>query len=986
MTLQKAETAYLRDDYVRASGIAKSLLERDLPLLNRVKVLELQILLQTSRLNYRRALEIGQRALALLGEHLPLSPKAPRLLTALMSTRLLLRGHDDKSLLRLPDMTDPEKLATIRILGLLSAPAYFTELYLLPLIGLRIVNHTIRHGNAPHSPYGYVIYGMLHCAVLGDPVKGRAYGELARASVSRLGASETDCRVCMVHGGFIQHWTAPLADSLPVFEEGWEKAVAAGDLEYHGYARYGYASYALMAGMPLNRVADVLDRHLEAVTEHPHEKTQRIMIMARASVARMRGRAPDPDLTFDAEASQALWADQRDATSLAYFHKYAMLEALMSGDYEEVLRQADAITQNLNGILSMAYEGFYQFYEGLAALELARTAPTAERLALRRKARKLTRRLNAWARHAPRTFAQRARLLEAELAATKGSSDAAIRAFEEAIVAARESGALHDLGLFHERAAGFYAARGATSAASAFLTEAQSAYMAWGGLGWAEALQQKFPDAAPLRPLISRAPTGEISHESSSSSGSQIVDSATLISAAAALANKTSLREVVSEVVRAIVVNAGADRGVLLLADGDDLRTVADAQGANVALLDPDAGASFDGFARSIVNYVHRSESQLVLDDAVMDPSFGTDPHVQETRPSSVLCVPLMAKGDVTGIVYLENTRVRGMFTPDRCRTVSVLGAQAAVSVQNARLFDDLRTALDRQVELTDAHARFVPHSFLQTLNRPSIDQIRLGDHVQAEASILFSDIRGFTALVETMEPKEAIEFINAYLSRMEPAVQEGGGFVDSYVGDAVMAVFDRGPEAAITAGLAMIRGLRAWTRANQGEAPIRIGIGIASGEIMFGTIGAANRIKCGVIGSTVNLASRIEGLTKRYGLGLLISQGAFRTLPDPNRFLIRDVDLVTVVGRQAPVRLMEVFDADPRPLREQKARTQKDVYWGLRLYRNGAVDQALEIFEQCRVIAPDDPLIPILLERARRAAERGSDPEWDGIEHIDQK
>ncbi|MEM9140783.1 MAG: adenylate/guanylate cyclase domain-containing protein, partial [Pseudomonadota bacterium] len=291
------------------------------------------------------------------------------------------------------------------------------------------------------------------------------------------------------------------------------------------------------------------------------------------------------------------------------------------------------------------------------------------------------------------------------------------------------------------------------------------------------------------------------------------------------------------------------------------------------------------------------------------------------------------------------------------------------------------RSALRRQVELTSAHARFVPRSFLQVLDRPSIDQIELGDHVLSEASILFSDIRGFTAMVEDMGPAEAIEFINAYLSRMEPAVQEGGGFVDSYIGDAVMAVFDRGPEPAITAALAMTRGLRAWTRANDTGRPIRIGIGIATGEIMFGTIGAANRMKCGVIGSTVNLASRIEEMTKRYGLGLLITQGTYRALPDPARFQIREVDLVSVVGREAPVRLFEVFDADPKNLREQKRRTAASVSRGLRLYRQGAVDQALELFEQCALIAPDDPLIPIMVGRCRRTHDLARDPAWDGVD-----
>ena len=440
---------------------------------------------------------------------------------------------------------------------------------------------------------------------------------------------------------------------------------------------------------------------------------------------------------------------------------------------------------------------------------------------------------------------------------------------------------------------------------------------------------------------------------------------------------------------RAMVVNAGADRGLLLLKADGRLKVVAEAgQDGSVSLLPDMPMEAYHGVPAGLVNYVQRSGNRVVLDDARVDPGFSDDPYFRKGGSCSVLCVPLLAKGEVTGVAFLENSRLRGAFTPDRCETIAVLGAQAAVSVENAHLFDELRGALERQVELTSAHARFVPHSFLEMMNRPSIADVKLGDHVQAEASILFSDIRGFTRLVESMEPAEAIGFINAYLSRMEPAVQAGGGFVDSYIGDAVMAVFDRGPEAAINAGIEMIRGLREWThsRTHTDGTPIRIGVGIATGEMMFGTIGAANRLKCGVIGDPVNLASRVEGLTKTYNLGLLITQGTYRALPEPERFKIREVDLVTVVGRASPVRLMEVFDADSPDLRAQKERTADDVARGLRLYRSGAIDQAMEIFQQCNALAPDDTLIPILLQRCQRASALAADPEWDGVERHGRK
>ncbi|MEQ1909711.1 MAG: AAA family ATPase, partial [Vicinamibacterales bacterium] len=924
IALERAGVAYLQNRTAAAQGIATDLLGRSLDPLDQVRVLELEILIDTSQLAYRKALKTGLQALALLGETLPLDPGVPRVLGELLLTKARLARCSDDDILRFPRMTDPRKLAAMRVLVLLGPPAYFSSPNLLPLIALRIVRLSVRHGNAQESAFGYVTYGMLHCALLGAPRRGLAYGELARRAAIDLGAQHIEGRVLMVLGGFIQGWTAPLARTLPVFLEGADKAISAGDLEYHGYCRYAHASYALMAGQPLARVSDYLEQHLTAVTDSRHEKTRRIITMARASVGRMRGLTNDSFANaFDDAENFQLWTEQADATSLAYFHKYKLLEALMAGDYIEVLFRARRMTDNLNGILGMPYQPFYQFYEALALIELARRAAPFRRLAMRVRAVHLTRRIERWARWAPDNFAHRADLLRAELAFDAGRMDRAISRFDLAIGKARSVGALNDVGMFLERAARFYLALGATDLAEVHVDAASRAHGVWGGQAWAAALSARYPD------LVHHQSAYTIRTAAATASAAGAIDGNAMIRVATAITQRVSLEEMVVEVVQAIVVHAGAQRGALMLVDAGELRLAAEV-GVNgeVRMIRGRNAVDCHDLPQRIVNYVWHSAEPVVLDDASVDETFGTDPYVVSAQPHSVLCVPLITKGTTIGLAYLENARVRGAFTTERCRTVEVLGAQAAVSLENARLFDKLRAALERQVELTSAHARFVPHTFLEMLGRPSIADVRLGDHVRGEASILFLDIREFTQRIEDLGPDDAIKFINAFLLRVEPAVQASGGFVDSYVGDAVMAVFDRGPGAAIDAAIAIVRALRAWTSTDEGNgaAPVRVGIGIATGELTFGTIGAANRLKCGVIGDTVNLASRLEGLTKHYGLDLLITEETHRALPDASHYQIREVDLITVAGRKTPVRLYEVFDADPEPLCVQKARTAVDI------------------------------------------------------------
>lgn len=985
IALQRASIAYLQNDIETARRTSTDLLARPLAVFDRVRVLELVILLETSQLNYRTALQTGRTAIALLGERLANNPSQVQVLVDLMATKRRLRGLSPEALLELPRMSNLEKQAVMRVLVLLSAPAYFSEPNLLPMIALKMVRLSLEYGNASDSAFGYVIYGMLHCAVLGDPKRGLAYGDLACRAAVELGAQTIEGRVLMVYAGFIQHWSAPLSATLPIFLDAADRSISAGDLEYHGYTRYGHASYALMAGQPLGRVSEFLEQHLAAVTHSRHEKTRRIITMARASVGRMRGLIDDPFArAFDDEENFALWTEQVDATSLAYFHKYKLLEALMVGDYATVRKQARGMQDNLAGILSMAYQPFYQFYDALALIELSAGEGQLRRQGMVLRARYLVRRLDKWAQFAPQTLRHRVLLLKAELAASEGHDKRAIRLFDEALAQAREVAALHDLGLFQERAGLFYRRRGALGLALDHMTAALRAHSEWGGEGWRSALQARYPDLVPAPALAGERP------RSIRSSSAASVDSRTLLRAAAAIAQRNSLEEMVVEVLHAVVVNAGATRGALLLEEDGRLILLADTNSEGVVQFRADRPAidDIEYIPASILNYVQNSRTRVVLEDAASHDTFGRDPRIRDLGVPSILCVPLEARAMLVGIVYLENARLRAAFTTDRCDTVEVLGAQAAVSIQNTRLLDRLRTALERQVDLTSAHARFVPQPFLDMLKRPSIAEVRLGDHLRGQASILFSDIRGFTPLIERLRPEEAITFINEFLSLMEPAVQANGGFIDNYIGDAVMAVFDRGPAAAIDAAIAMSHALADWTDRELAtdRTAVRIGIGIATGQLIFGTIGAVNRLKCGVIGDTVNLASRVEGLTKQYGTGLLVTEETLAEVADPGRYQTREIDLVTVIGRRTPVRLFEIFDADPAPLRAQKAATVQGLLKGHSLYRNGRIAEARQAFEAARAHYPDDIVLSRLVQRCHREESQGHGPEWTGVEHLIEK
>ncbi|TGN03130.1 7TM diverse intracellular signaling domain-containing protein [Leptospira dzoumogneensis] len=273
---------------------------------------------------------------------------------------------------------------------------------------------------------------------------------------------------------------------------------------------------------------------------------------------------------------------------------------------------------------------------------------------------------------------------------------------------------------------------------------------------------------------------------------------------------------------------------------------------------------------------------------------------------------------------------------------------------------------LEMQKILTESYARFVPKDFLANLGKDSILDVRLGDQIQKEMAVLFSDIRSFTTLSEQMTPAENFNFINSYLSRMSPIIQRHNGFIDKFIGDAIMALFQRNVIDAVSAGVEMQRYLKEYNehRHRQGYIPIQIGVGIHSGSLMLGTIGAEERLEGTVISDTVNLASRIESLTKVYGSRIAVSESTIEEVKKDGKFHFRFLDRVKVKGKQRPVSVYEVFDGDEPQHQDLKLKTKESYEKGVKAFYSNSFEEAKQQFENVISIFPDDKATQLYLKR----------------------
>ncbi len=297
-----------------------------------------------------------------------------------------------------------------------------------------------------------------------------------------------------------------------------------------------------------------------------------------------------------------------------------------------------------------------------------------------------------------------------------------------------------------------------------------------------------------------------------------------------------------------------------------------------------------------------------------------------------------------------------------------------------------IRTA--QLVQLNTAYQRFVPREFLSLLKKESILDVKLGDQTAQQMTVLFSDIRGWTTLSEEMTAQESFNFINAFLNRVSPVINAHCGFIDNFQGDGLMALFPETADDGVQAAIAMHAAVSEYNndRRKKGFQPIGIGVGLHIGDLMLGIIGHEERMQGTVVADAVNLASRLEGLTRVYGSSISISEPTLSQLKDPDRYKHRFVDKVQVKGKKDPVSVHEVFDSDPPEVIELKEQTKNDFEQGLRLYYDRKFSEASVQFNRVLEKHPGDRAARIYLKRSANYMVNGVPEDWTGVEILTQK
>lgn len=614
-----------------------------------------------------------------------------------------IEGSSVEALLYLPLMSDPEQRATMIVLTSMLSAAQFTDLNLFHLIIIHMVGLSLDHGNTEGSCIAYALLGCVPSLDAEKSLAGFRVGQIALDLVEKHRFDRIRGAISYLFALFTAHWTQPLETCQRLFRSAFEAAVEVGDLKNASFARVDLVTNLLATGQSLDEVEREAKSALAFVQGVRFGLISDVILAQLGVIRALRGQTAQlgsfNDDEFDENIfEQHLEGDPRLAVAASRYWIRKLQLKVYAGDYADAEMAASKAELLLWTLPAQQELPEYHFYAGLAwAGNCDTTAATGADDALNRL-RAHQGKFAYWSLGGPRNFAYGAALLGAELARLERRESDAMQLYEEAIRSAREQGFVQHEGLANELAARSYAARGFSTIANAYLREARSCYLRWGADGKVRQLDQIHPH---LR-------TASISQPSLGSIGAPLeqLDLATVMKVSQSISAEIVLERLLDTLMRTAIEHAGAERGLLILAHGGGFRIEAEAttnQNTVLVSVKP-AGVSATLLPESIFHYVVRTKESLLLNDASADERFLSDEYIRRCQARSVFCLPLLKQTRLIGVLYLENNLSTDVFTPDRISVLKLVASGAAVSLENGRLYDDLREREARMRRLVDSN------------------------------------------------------------------------------------------------------------------------------------------------------------------------------------------------------------------------------------------------------------------------------------------
>jgi len=648
---------------------------------------------------FREALDIGLDTLDRLDFKLPRKPSKIRIALDFLKTELALKGKNVDDLMNYPETRDPRLLAIFSLLDSMRVSAYISFIELIAIITFKTVHLIVKDRIVYKScALPLLTYSELFLiGILRNIRRGDQLRKVAQALGARFEAHVAEAVAHFGRGCFAIHSIDHLRSTFPHLMQCYLVGLERGNFEFAIFGITFLLMYKLVAGVELPDMEKEFEKYIPVLMRLKQERVFVTYKFFYQIVINLRGLSNDPCIIsgdyYREEEMLPVHIKNKDAGMLFDVYFMKMILCYLFGRHEEALKNDRMAYAYVDGPLAEAYYGFYHFYSSLINIANIDGKSSMERRKILMKVNRNQRVLRKWNKHAPMNYQHKILLVEAERNRVMGKTEAAADCYDQAIKVAGVHKYLNEEALANELAGRFYLALDKPQIASVYLSEARYLYERWGATAKIRHLDGNYPDLLFRKSDIFQPKVTATETSSSSSSETSGFDLYAVVKASGAMSREIRLEKLLSELIKIIMENAGAQRGFLILNKNGHLTI--EAQGSidsgEEPVLKSVALENSDQLCPAMVYYVERTKKTLVLADAAKEGNFTQDDYVRREQPRSVLCMPIMNQSILTGILYLENNIASGAFTDQMVELLTILGSQAAISIENARLYSKLR-------------------------------------------------------------------------------------------------------------------------------------------------------------------------------------------------------------------------------------------------------------------------------------------------------
>jgi len=708
--LGTTEVSYLCGEFEQVESWVAIVVQESKTVLDSVKVYEVKIQTYIAQNQPLKAINTGLQVLQQLGISFPKTPNQLDIQLELDAITSLLSKKQIEDLIHLPEMTKPDKLAAMRILSSITIAAQIAAPNLIPLLASKQVNLSIQYGNAFVSPFAYATFGLVLCGMLGNIEFGYQFGQLALRMLSQPHTNVLRARVLLIVNDFIIHWKEHTRVLLEPLLEGYQIGLETGDLESAAYCAYTYCFQSYANGKELLEVEHDMVTYGEAIHQIKQETAHIWNNIFRQVIINLMGCSENPTRligkSYNEENELPKYEAVNDGSTIFTVHFNKLFLCYLFSESAQAVENAVLAEIYLIRLMGTPLEPLYYFYSSLARLAIFPGSNTQAQEEILKKVAISQEKMKRWSHHAPMNHLHKYHLVQAETARVLGQLLEAEEFYERAIQGAKDNEYLQEEALAYELAAKFYLSRGREKFAQTYMKESHYCYERWGATAKVKDLETRYPQFFPQSSSMTHTPIGTTAGTTSNSSVIAF-DLAAVMKASQAISSEIELDRLLTSLMQILIENAGAQTGFLILEDSGEWMIEAACELSDGEQVCPtrvlQSVPITNRLPKSIIQYVIRTHESVILNDATREGDFINEPYIQHNQTQSIFCLPLLNQSKFVGVLYLENQLAAGAFTPERSQILNLLSTQAAIAIENARLYSKLRASENRMTQFLDA-------------------------------------------------------------------------------------------------------------------------------------------------------------------------------------------------------------------------------------------------------------------------------------------